>query len=135
MIIGRDGNVIQQEALPNLNSHLHRLEVLTFDQMARIAGANTWVSVFLLVGVRVLVSVFLCGDARNSLRTLYGGVWRYPTPVRGGLRQVPLSRRQFKWSRAAACPCLILETVREDEVLVVPDNHRDSAGRTDDRGL
>ena len=47
MIIGRDGNVIQQEALPNLNSHLHRLEVLTFDQMARIAGANTWVSVFL----------------------------------------------------------------------------------------
>lgn len=38
VIIGRDGSVRQQEALRNLNSHLHRIEVLTFDQMARIAS-------------------------------------------------------------------------------------------------
>ena len=38
MIIGRDGNLRRQEALRNLNSHLHRIEVLTFDQLPRIAG-------------------------------------------------------------------------------------------------
>lgn len=38
VIIGRDGSAKQQEALRNLNAHLHRIEILTFDQMARIAG-------------------------------------------------------------------------------------------------
>lgn len=36
IIIGRDGDENQREALRNLNSHLHRIEVLTFDQLIRI---------------------------------------------------------------------------------------------------
>ena len=38
IIIGRDSNAAYQEALRNLNAHLHRIEVLTFDQLVRIAG-------------------------------------------------------------------------------------------------
>ena len=38
VILGRDGGQREQEALRNLNSHLHRIEVLTFDQLVRIAG-------------------------------------------------------------------------------------------------
>jgi len=38
IIIGRDGDSDHQEALRNLNAHLHRIEVLTFDQLVRIAG-------------------------------------------------------------------------------------------------
>lgn len=37
IIIGRDGDEGQQEALRRLNGHLHRVEVLTFDQLLRIA--------------------------------------------------------------------------------------------------
>lgn len=37
VIIGRDGDAEQQQALRNLNGHLHRIEVLTFDQLSRIA--------------------------------------------------------------------------------------------------
>lgn len=36
IIIGRDGDQQQREALRNLNGHLHRIEVLTFDQLLRI---------------------------------------------------------------------------------------------------
>ena len=36
-IVGRDGDVYQQAALRNLNSHLHRIEVITYDQLIRIA--------------------------------------------------------------------------------------------------
>lgn len=35
IIIGRDGNRDQQQALRNLNAHLHRIEILTFDQLLR----------------------------------------------------------------------------------------------------
>ena len=38
IIIGRDADEHQQNALRNLNSHLHRIEVLTFDQLLRIAS-------------------------------------------------------------------------------------------------
>jgi hypothetical protein len=38
VIVGRDGNLPHQEALRNLNAHLHRIEILTFDQLIRIAG-------------------------------------------------------------------------------------------------
>jgi hypothetical protein len=37
VIIGRDGDEYQQRALRNFNGHLHRIEVLTFDQLLRIA--------------------------------------------------------------------------------------------------
>ncbi|MBX7259944.1 MAG: DUF4263 domain-containing protein [Candidatus Hydrogenedentes bacterium] len=37
IILGRDGPPEHQAALRNLNSHLHRIEVLTFDQLLRIA--------------------------------------------------------------------------------------------------
>lgn len=38
IIIGRDGDKSHQEALRNMNAHLHRIEILTFDQLIRIAG-------------------------------------------------------------------------------------------------
>jgi hypothetical protein len=38
IIIGRDGNQAQQQALRRFNGHLHRIEVLTFDQLSCIAG-------------------------------------------------------------------------------------------------
>lgn len=38
VIVGRDGDANQQEALRNLNAHLHRIEILTFDQLARISA-------------------------------------------------------------------------------------------------
>ena len=37
LIIGRDGDAKQQHALRRLNGHLHRIEVLTLDQLLRIA--------------------------------------------------------------------------------------------------
>ena len=37
VIFGRDGDVQHQTALRNLNAHLHRIEVITFDQLLRIA--------------------------------------------------------------------------------------------------
>jgi hypothetical protein len=37
VIIGRDGNKDHQIALRNLNSHLNRIEIITFDQLLRIA--------------------------------------------------------------------------------------------------
>jgi hypothetical protein len=37
IIIGTDGSDEHQAALRNLNSHLHRVEILTFDQLLRIA--------------------------------------------------------------------------------------------------
>jgi hypothetical protein len=37
VIIGRDGNEKHQVALRNLNAHLHRIEIITFDQLVRIA--------------------------------------------------------------------------------------------------
>lgn len=37
IIIGCDGDLNQQAALRNLNGHLHRIEVVTFDQLLRIA--------------------------------------------------------------------------------------------------
>jgi len=36
VIIGRDGDGGQKAALRNLNGHLHRIEILTFDQLLRI---------------------------------------------------------------------------------------------------
>lgn len=38
IILGRDGDERQQEALRTYNAHLHRIEVLTFDQLLRIGG-------------------------------------------------------------------------------------------------
>lgn len=38
IIIGRDGPAEHTHALRNLNGHLHRIEVLTFDQLLRIAS-------------------------------------------------------------------------------------------------
>ena len=38
VILGRDGNAENQRALRNFNGHLHRIEVITFDQLLRIAG-------------------------------------------------------------------------------------------------
>src|SRR5262249_37550171 len=37
IILGRDGDKSQQQALRRFNGHLHRIEVLTFDQLLRIA--------------------------------------------------------------------------------------------------
>ena len=37
IIIGRDGNKEHQMALRNYNAHLHRIEIITFDQLLRIA--------------------------------------------------------------------------------------------------
>jgi hypothetical protein len=37
IIIGRDGDTEQTNALRRLNGHLHRIEILTFDQLVRIA--------------------------------------------------------------------------------------------------
>jgi len=37
IIIGRDGDKAQQDALRSLNAHLHRIEIITFDQLLRIA--------------------------------------------------------------------------------------------------
>lgn len=37
IIIGQDGDEGQQKALRRLNGHLHRIEILTFDQLLRIA--------------------------------------------------------------------------------------------------
>lgn len=36
VIIGRDGDETQRAALRNLNGHLHRVEVITFDQLLRV---------------------------------------------------------------------------------------------------
>lgn len=36
-IVGRDGTTEQQATLRNFNAHLHRIEVITFDQLLRIA--------------------------------------------------------------------------------------------------
>lgn len=44
VIVGRDGTPEQQAALRNFNSHLHRIEVITFNQLLRIA--NRVLSVF-----------------------------------------------------------------------------------------
>jgi len=38
IIIGRDGDLGQQTALRNLNSHLNRIEVVTYDQLLKIAA-------------------------------------------------------------------------------------------------
>lgn len=38
IIVGLDGIPVQQETLRNLNAHLHRIEVITFNQLIRIAG-------------------------------------------------------------------------------------------------
>ncbi len=37
IIIGKDGDESQQAALRTINSHLHRVEILTFDQLLRVA--------------------------------------------------------------------------------------------------
>jgi len=37
IIIGRDGDLDQQKALRRLNGHLHRIEILTYDQLLRVA--------------------------------------------------------------------------------------------------
>ncbi|MFM7370106.1 MAG: Shedu anti-phage system protein SduA domain-containing protein, partial [Sphaerospermopsis kisseleviana] len=37
IIIGRDGDKDQQKALRRLNGHLYRIEIITFDQLLRIA--------------------------------------------------------------------------------------------------
>jgi hypothetical protein len=37
IIIGRDGDEAQCAALRSYNGHLHRMEILTFDQLMRIA--------------------------------------------------------------------------------------------------
>ena len=37
VVIGRDGDAAQRAALRRLNGHLHRVEVLAFDQLLRIA--------------------------------------------------------------------------------------------------
>jgi hypothetical protein len=38
IIVGSDGDRSHQEALRSFNAHLHRIEVMTFDQLVRIAG-------------------------------------------------------------------------------------------------
>jgi len=38
IIVGRDGDERQIAALRRLNGHLHRVEIITFDQLVRIAG-------------------------------------------------------------------------------------------------
>ena len=37
IVIGRDGNEAQREALKRTNAHLHRVEIITFDGLVRIA--------------------------------------------------------------------------------------------------
>jgi hypothetical protein len=37
VIVGRNRSTGEQVALRNLNAHLHRIEVITFDQLIRIA--------------------------------------------------------------------------------------------------
>ena len=37
IIIGRDGTEEQQAALRNFNAHLYRIEIITFDQLLKIA--------------------------------------------------------------------------------------------------
>jgi hypothetical protein len=37
VVIGRDGDEDQRHALRSLNGHLHRIEIITFDQLLRIA--------------------------------------------------------------------------------------------------
>ena len=37
IIVGRDGNKEQQKALRNFNAHLHRIEIITYDQLIKIA--------------------------------------------------------------------------------------------------
>lgn len=37
IVIGRDGNDAQMEALKRTNAHLHRVEIITFDGLVRIA--------------------------------------------------------------------------------------------------
>ena len=37
-IVGRDGDAEQQAALRNLNAHLHGIEIITYDQLLRIAA-------------------------------------------------------------------------------------------------
>jgi hypothetical protein len=53
LIIGRDGDPPMMAALKNLNGHLHRVEIITFDQLLRIA--DRVLSVF---------TVSLCNDER-----------------------------------------------------------------------
>ncbi len=36
-IVGRDGSEEHQAALRNFNAHLHRIEILTYDQLLKIA--------------------------------------------------------------------------------------------------
>jgi hypothetical protein len=36
-IVGRDGSAGHQTALRNFNAHLHRIEIITFDQLLKIA--------------------------------------------------------------------------------------------------
>ena len=38
IIIGRDGDEAQRQALRRFNGHLHRIEILTFDHLCRTAG-------------------------------------------------------------------------------------------------
>lgn len=38
VIVGRDGDASHQEGIRNLNAHLHRIEVVTYDQLIRIAA-------------------------------------------------------------------------------------------------
>jgi hypothetical protein len=38
IIIGRDGDTEQKKALRNFNHHMHGIEILTFDQLVRIAN-------------------------------------------------------------------------------------------------
>jgi len=38
IIVGRDGNEEQQQALRTFNGHLHGIEIITYDQLMRIAG-------------------------------------------------------------------------------------------------
>lgn len=37
IIVGRDGNSEQVKALRNLNSHLHRIEIITYDQLLKVS--------------------------------------------------------------------------------------------------
>ena len=37
IIVGRDGNIEQVKALRNLNSHLHRVEIITYDQLLKVS--------------------------------------------------------------------------------------------------
>jgi hypothetical protein len=37
VIVGRDGSAEHQAALGNFNAHLYRIEIITYDQLIRIA--------------------------------------------------------------------------------------------------